>query len=60
MNGLYDMDHGGIVAGARFTATLEDAFDLVIGLTSLGGGEDSRTYAMKDFSHLSVGMKYSF
>ncbi len=60
VNGLYDFDHGGIVAGARFTVTLEDAFDLEIGLTSLGGGADSRTYALKDFSHFSMGMKYSF
>ncbi len=60
VNALYDFDHGGIVAGARLTMTLEDAFDLECGLTILGGGEDSRTYALKDFSHLSVAMKYSF
>ncbi|MCK4577706.1 MAG: hypothetical protein KAU50_02880, partial [Candidatus Marinimicrobia bacterium] len=59
-NTLYDLDNGGWMIGGGVTVTLEDAFDLELGLTQLGGDSDSRLYQMRDFSHLSLSLKYSF
>lgn len=58
---LYDMDHQGYMVGGSLTVTLEDAFDLELGLTYLGGDDDSRLSTIGEtFSHVYVGMKYSF
>ena len=57
---LYDLDHGGYMLGGQVTVGLEEAFDIEVGLTMLGGDEESRLYAMRDFSHLSLALKYSF
>ncbi|MCH7851736.1 MAG: hypothetical protein IIC41_03005 [Candidatus Marinimicrobia bacterium] len=57
---LYDLDHGGYMLGGQVTVSLEEAFDIEVGLTMLGGGQESRLYAMRDFSHLSLALKYSF
>ena len=57
---LYDLDHGGYMLGGQVTVSLEEAFDIEVGLTMLGGDEDSRLYAIRDFSHLSLALKYSF
>ncbi len=57
---LYDLDHGGYMVGGQVTLSLEEAFDIEVGLTVLGGDEDSRLYAIRDFSHLSLALKYSF
>ncbi len=57
---LYEFDHGGYMLGGQVTVSLEEAFDIEVGLTMLGGGKDSRLYQMRDFSHLSLSLKYSF
>jgi len=58
---LYDLDHQGYMMGGSLTVMLEDAFDLELGLTYLGGDEDSRLSTIGEvFSHFYVGMKYSF
>ena len=57
---LYDLDHGGYMVGGQVTVGLEEAFDIELGLTMLGGDQESRLYAMRDFSHLSLALKYSF
>ncbi len=58
---LYDLDHKGYMVGGSLTMTLEDAFDLEVGLTYLGGDEESRLSTIGEaFSHVYVGMKYSF
>ena len=57
---LYEFDHGGYMVGGQVTVSLEEAFDIEVGLTMLGGDEDSRLYAIRDFSHLSLSLKYSF
>ena len=57
---LYDLDKGGYMVGGGLTAHLEDAFDLELALTLLGGDEESRLATLKDFSHLSISIKYSF
>ena len=43
-----------------YGAGLEEAFDIELGLTMLGGDQESRLYDMRDFSHLSLALKYSF
>ncbi|MCH8024835.1 MAG: hypothetical protein IIB43_09020, partial [Candidatus Marinimicrobia bacterium] len=55
-----DLDHGGYMLGGQVTVSLEEAFDIEVGLTMLGGDQDSRLYAIRDFSHLSLALKYSF
>ncbi|MEE9465454.1 MAG: DUF1302 family protein [Candidatus Neomarinimicrobiota bacterium] len=57
---LYDLDKGGYMVGGRVTVSMEEAFDIEAGLTLLGGDTDSRLNGMRDFSHLSIGLKYSF
>ncbi len=57
---LIDLDNGGLMVGGGLAAHLADAFDLELGLTLLGGDEASRLGGLKDFSHLSVALKYSF
>ena len=57
---LYDLDHRGYMLGGQVTVGLEEAFDIELGLTMLGGDKESRLYAMRDFSHLSLALKYSF
>ncbi|MCH8327925.1 MAG: hypothetical protein IID15_05300 [Candidatus Marinimicrobia bacterium] len=57
---LYDVDNNGYMLGGGVSFHLEDAFDLNLNLTLLGGDEASRLSALKDFSHLSIGIKYSF
>ena len=57
---LYDLDNGGWMIGGGVTITLEDAFDVELGLTQLGGKSESRLYQLRDFSHLSLSIKYSF
>lgn len=58
---LYEFDHDGYMVGGKLTVALEEAFDLELGLTYLGGSEDSRLHTIGEvFSHVYVGMKYSF
>lgn len=58
---LYEFDHDGYMVGGKLTVALEEAFDLDLGLTYLGGSEDSRLHTIGEvFSHVYVGMKYSF
>ena len=57
---LYDLDQGGYMVGGQVKVSLEEAFDIEVGLTMLGGDKDSRLYAIRDFSHLSLALKYSF
>ncbi|MFC1543351.1 DUF1302 family protein [Candidatus Neomarinimicrobiota bacterium] len=58
---LYEFDHGGYMVGGKLTAALEEAFDLELGLTYLNGDEGSRLKTVGEvFSHLYVGLKYSF
>lgn len=57
---LVDLDNGGLMTGGGLEVHLADAFDLEIGLTILGGDEGSRLKALKDFSHFSAGLSYSF
>jgi len=58
---LYEFDHDGYMVGGKLTVALEEAFDLELGLTYLGGEEGSRLQTIGDvFSHVYVGMKYSF
>lgn len=59
-NTLYDLDHRGFVIGGGATLNLEEAFDVELGFVLLGGGEESKMHQMKDFSHLHLGLKYSF
>lgn len=59
-NALYDLDHQGFMVGGGLTIALEAAFDLELGLTLLGGGQDSRLYGIRDFSHLYAAMTYHF
>ena len=59
-NALYDLDHGGFMVGGGLTIALEEAFDLELGLTLLGGGKESRLYGIRDFSHLYAAMTYHF
>ncbi len=49
------------MAGGKATVTLEEAFDLELGATYLDGEEGSRLHSIGEvFSHVYVGMKYSF
>jgi hypothetical protein len=58
---LYEFDHSGYMLGGKLTIALEDAFDLELGVTHMGGDKDSRLSSIGDvFSHLYVAMKYSF
>ncbi len=58
---LYDLDKNGYMIGGKLTVALEEAFDLELGLTYLNGDEDSRLHTIGEvFSHVYVGMKYSF
>jgi hypothetical protein len=58
---LYDLDKNGYMIGGKLTVVLEEAFDLELGLTYLNGDEDSRLHTIGEvFSHVYVGMKYSF
>ena len=59
-NALYDLDHQGFMVGGGLTIALEEAFDLELGLTLLGGGKASRLYGIRDFSHLYAAMTYHF
>lgn len=58
---LYDLDHDGYMIGGRLTVVLEEAFDLELGITYMNGEEGSRLRTIGEvFSHIYVGMKYSF
>ncbi len=58
---LYEFDHGGYMVGGKLTVALEEAFDLELGATYLDGEEGSRLHSIGEvFSHVYVGMKYSF
>ncbi|MFB0515358.1 MAG: hypothetical protein ACETWG_01990 [Candidatus Neomarinimicrobiota bacterium] len=58
---LYELDHKGYMVGGKLTATLEEAFDLELGLTYLNGAAESRLHTIGDvFSHCYMAMKYSF
>ena len=58
---LYEFDHDGYMVGGKLTVALEEAFDLELGITYLDGEEGSRLHTIGEvFSHVYVGMKYSF
>ncbi|MCH7574194.1 MAG: hypothetical protein IIA59_03625 [Candidatus Marinimicrobia bacterium] len=57
---LYDLDKKGYMLGGGISFHIEDAFDLDLTLSIFGGDEASRLGALKDFSHLSISIKYSF
>ena len=60
-NALYDLDHDGYMLGGKVTLSLEEAFDLELGTTYMNGEGGSRLESIgKVFSHVYVGMKYSF
>ena len=60
-NALYEFDHQGYMLGGRLVAALEEAFDLEVGLTYLGGSDESRLSAIGEvFSHAYLGLRYSF
>ena len=60
-NALYELDHQGLMLGGRLNVALEAAVDLELGVTYLGGGEESRLNAIGEvFSHVHLGLKYSF
>ncbi len=60
-NALYELDHKGYMVGGKVTIAVEEAFDLELGAVYLGGEEGSRLATIGEvFSHLYVGMKYSF
>jgi len=60
-NALYDLDHDGYMVGGKATLNLEEAFDLELGVVYLNGSKESRLHTIGEvFSHLYVGMKYSF
>ncbi len=59
--GLYDLDYDGYMAGGKAIFTLQEAFDLELDVTYLDGEEGSRLHSIGEaFSHIYVGMKYSF
>ena len=58
---LYELDHKGCMIGGKVIVAVEEAFDLELGATYLGGKKGSRLHTIGEvFSHLYVGMKYSF
>jgi len=58
---LYDLDKSGYMIGGKLTVALEEAFDLELGITYMDGKEGSRLQTIGEvFSHVYVGMKYSF
>ncbi|UCH63269.1 MAG: hypothetical protein JSU77_02105 [Fidelibacterota bacterium] len=59
--GLYDLDKNGYMIGGKLTLALEEAFDLELGISYMDGEEGSRLRTIGEvFSHVYVGMKYSF